>query len=85
METTSIGDVPNISGESLSLSTGLTKFLIEGLDNGGIDVSCALCEGFVASGGCTCCGDNQVTAQDILAACHAHRCERSIDCAITSP
>jgi hypothetical protein len=69
------GGEPSATGESLRLPTGLAKFLIEGVDNGGIDVACAVCEEFVASGGCTCCDDRQVTVEDVLAACRAHRCE----------
>ena len=82
MKTTHAGDRPGKTGD---FPVSFANFLIAGLDNGGIDVSCRLCEGFVASGGCTCCDDNEVTVEDALAACRAHRCERSADCTTTSP
>ncbi|CCB74365.1 MULTISPECIES: hypothetical protein [Streptomycetaceae] len=57
--------------------TEANRILVYGLENGGVDLWCAKCETQIASGGCACCDNNAVTAQDIATATTAHHCKES--------
>ncbi|MGW3232445.1 hypothetical protein [Kitasatospora sp. NPDC001095] len=54
---------------------GADEYLVEGLDNGGVVLTHALCAGLAAAGGCYCCDDNTVTLAQLVVASELHSCE----------
>lgn len=46
-----------------------------GLENGGIEIFCRLCDEPIAAGGCNCCDENEVLLIDLVAAARDHICK----------
>lgn len=54
---------------------GAEEYVVEGLDNGGVVIVHAPCDGLAGEGGCFCCEDNSVTLADLINASELHSCE----------
>ncbi|MFJ8699430.1 hypothetical protein [Streptomyces ardesiacus] len=55
--------------------TNYSNALAFGVENGGIELFCRLCEETFAYGGCECCDDNEVTVSDLVQATRDHICK----------